>query len=293
MQIACRSLAGLQARRTLACRGMQSAAAAAPIAEELPGSTSPALSFQAGPAWHRWRPHCLWPEQPCRRRHAARAHTPPSGLQRARQLPVRRWWLSKAGRDARAWPCPTSQRTRPCSCRSAREVTQPPAAPAAGGTPLAARSARPTQHTVHCLPHTCLSACTGCGLPSQCVRPSHTLSTWCPRCSGRPPPREPGPCAGSVKGLTSQQLLDLDCHVILGNTYHLASRPGPELVADMGGLHGFVNWPRGMLTDSGGFQVAASGPPTPPSRPRTRMETCHAHDLAQNALLLLVPLLHL
>ena len=61
--------------------------------------------------------------------------------------------------------------------------------------------------------------------------------------------------AGSVKGLTSQQLADLDCHVILGNTYHLANKPGPELVADMGGLHGFINWPRGMLTDSGGFQV--------------------------------------
>ena len=58
-----------------------------------------------------------------------------------------------------------------------------------------------------------------------------------------------------MKGLTSQQLLDLDCHVILGNTYHLANKPGPELVAELGGLHGFVNWPRGMLTDSGGFQA--------------------------------------
>lgn len=63
--------------------------------------------------------------------------------------------------------------------------------------------------------------------------------------------------AGTVKGLTSQQLEELDCHVILGNTYHLESRPGSQLVADMGGLHGFVGWPRGMLTDSGGFQVAA------------------------------------
>ena len=63
--------------------------------------------------------------------------------------------------------------------------------------------------------------------------------------------------AGSVKGLTSQQLEDLDCHVILGNTYHLANKPGPELVADMGGLHGFIDWQRGMLTDSGGFQVRA------------------------------------
>lgn len=62
---------------------------------------------------------------------------------------------------------------------------------------------------------------------------------------------------GSVKGLTSQQLLDLQCQVILGNTYHLENRPGSELVADMGGLHSFINWPRGMLTDSGGFQMVS------------------------------------
>lgn len=62
---------------------------------------------------------------------------------------------------------------------------------------------------------------------------------------------------GSVKGLTSQQLEDLDCHIILGNTYHLENRPGSELVDDMGGLHSFVNWKRGMLTDSGGFQMVS------------------------------------
>jgi queuine tRNA-ribosyltransferase len=50
---------------------------------------------------------------------------------------------------------------------------------------------------------------------------------------------------------------ELDCHVILGNTYHLGNRPGPELVAAMGGLHSFINWPRGMLTDSGGFQMVS------------------------------------
>eukprot|EP00775_Hariotina_reticulata_P007805 gene7805-8002_t len=42
-----------------------------------------------------------------------------------------------------------------------------------------------------------------------------------------------------------------------GNTYHLGNRPGPELVAAMGGLHSFINWPRGMLTDSGGFQMVS------------------------------------
>lgn len=62
---------------------------------------------------------------------------------------------------------------------------------------------------------------------------------------------------GTVKGLTSEQLQQLDCHVILGNTYHLANRPGGELVAAMGGLHSFINWPRGILTDSGGFQMVS------------------------------------
>ena len=43
--------------------------------------------------------------------------------------------------------------------------------------------------------------------------------------------------------------------MILGNTYHLENRPGSQLVEDMGGLHKFTSWSRGMLTDSGGFQV--------------------------------------
>ncbi|KIZ01392.1 queuine tRNA-ribosyltransferase [Monoraphidium neglectum] len=62
---------------------------------------------------------------------------------------------------------------------------------------------------------------------------------------------------GTVKGLTTEQLQDLDCHIILGNTYHLGNQPGHELVNSMGGLHGFINWPRGMLTDSGGFQMVS------------------------------------
>ena len=62
---------------------------------------------------------------------------------------------------------------------------------------------------------------------------------------------------GSVKGLTSQQLLDIGCQVVLGNTYHLENRPGSDLVAQMGGLHTFINYPQGMLTDSGGFQMVS------------------------------------
>lgn len=62
---------------------------------------------------------------------------------------------------------------------------------------------------------------------------------------------------GSVKGLTSQQLQELGCQVVLGNTYHLENRPGSETVAALGGLHSFINYPRGMLTDSGGFQMVS------------------------------------
>ena len=61
---------------------------------------------------------------------------------------------------------------------------------------------------------------------------------------------------GSVKSLTPRILQeDLDAPIILANTYHLYLRPGPELIAQLGGLHGFMAWDRAILTDSGGFQV--------------------------------------
>jgi queuine tRNA-ribosyltransferase len=60
----------------------------------------------------------------------------------------------------------------------------------------------------------------------------------------------------TVKGLTPKQLLDeVNPPVILSNTYHLYLRPGHENVRMLGGLHAFMNWPRAILTDSGGFQV--------------------------------------
>ncbi|KAJ1668414.1 Queuine tRNA-ribosyltransferase catalytic subunit 1 [Coemansia sp. RSA 1813] len=62
---------------------------------------------------------------------------------------------------------------------------------------------------------------------------------------------------GSIKGITTKQLEALDCHVILGNTYHLGSRPGPELLEKADGLHKFMSWNRGLLTDSGGFQMVS------------------------------------
>jgi queuine tRNA-ribosyltransferase len=61
---------------------------------------------------------------------------------------------------------------------------------------------------------------------------------------------------GTVKAVTQRDLADeLDARIILGNTYHLFLRPGHELIERFGGLHGFIQWPRAILTDSGGFQV--------------------------------------
>lgn len=61
--------------------------------------------------------------------------------------------------------------------------------------------------------------------------------------------------AGTVKGVTQEQLEQLGAQIILANTYHLYLRPGHEVVGEMGGLHGFMGWPHPILTDSGGYQV--------------------------------------
>ncbi len=59
----------------------------------------------------------------------------------------------------------------------------------------------------------------------------------------------------TVKAITPAQLDELGASLILANTYHLYLRPGDELVAEMGGLHKFMQWTQPILTDSGGFQV--------------------------------------
>ncbi len=64
---------------------------------------------------------------------------------------------------------------------------------------------------------------------------------------------------GTVKAMYPETLKDIGAQIILGNTYHLFLRPGHELVQKMGGLHGFMNWDRPILTDSGGFQVFSLG----------------------------------
>jgi len=60
---------------------------------------------------------------------------------------------------------------------------------------------------------------------------------------------------GTVKAMTQEEVWELGFRLILGNTYHLYLRPGPELVQKAGGLHKFISWDGAMLTDSGGFQV--------------------------------------
>jgi queuine tRNA-ribosyltransferase len=60
---------------------------------------------------------------------------------------------------------------------------------------------------------------------------------------------------GTVRGLESREVADLGYEMVLGNTYHLFVSPGPERIARAGGLHGFMGWERGLITDSGGFQV--------------------------------------
>lgn len=60
---------------------------------------------------------------------------------------------------------------------------------------------------------------------------------------------------GSVKGVLPEQVRALGAEIILGNTFHLWLRPGLDVIADHGGLHGFCKWDGPILTDSGGFQV--------------------------------------
>ena len=60
---------------------------------------------------------------------------------------------------------------------------------------------------------------------------------------------------GAIKGLTLDQVSQLEPDIILANTYHLHLRPGDALIGDMGGLHTFMGWSQPILTDSGGYQV--------------------------------------
>ena len=76
-----------------------------------------------------------------------------------------------------------------------------------------------------------------------------------PRGEIRTPAFMPVGTAATVKAMMPESVRETGADVLLGNTYHLMLRPGAERVAALGGLHRFMNWPRPILTDSGGFQV--------------------------------------
>lgn len=64
---------------------------------------------------------------------------------------------------------------------------------------------------------------------------------------------------GSVRAVSMEDLAALGVQILIANTYHLVLRPGPEIVANLGGLHGFTGWHGPWMTDSGGFQVFSLG----------------------------------
>jgi queuine tRNA-ribosyltransferase len=64
---------------------------------------------------------------------------------------------------------------------------------------------------------------------------------------------------GTVKGVMPRSLEEMGAQIILGNTFHLWMRPGLDVMASFGGLHGFEKWSKPILTDSGGFQVWSLG----------------------------------
>jgi tRNA-guanine family transglycosylase len=82
---------------------------------------------------------------------------------------------------------------------------------------------------------------------------------------------------------------ELECQVILGNTYHLENRPGSTLLREFGGLPAFMNWKRGTLTDSGGFQMVSlldladisvriHRPPFQPTRDNQRKDVLYVRE---------------
>jgi len=86
----------------------------------------------------------------------------------------------------------------------------------------------------------------GPGRRGQLVTPHGTIET---------PVFMPVGTLATVKGIPQDLLEEIGPEIILSNTYHLYLRPGVDTVRKLGGLHGFMSWPRAVLTDSGGFQV--------------------------------------
>src|ERR671931_452137 len=116
------------------------------------------------------------------------------------------------------------------------------------GTP--ARQYKPSRPPVACDPMTALSfrliATEGAARCGEIVTPHGPVAT---------PAFMPVGTQGTVKALAPQTLRAAGADIVLSNTYHLMLRPGAERVAELGGLHRFMNWSGPILTDSGGFQV--------------------------------------
>ena len=88
----------------------------------------------------------------------------------------------------------------------------------------------------------------------------------------------------TVKTLDSTDIENIGAQIILGNTYHLHLRPGEDLIAEAGGLQKFMNWPKPILTDSGGFQVFSLGLQKKNAiRARRGEEESKSNDKAQQA----------
>src|SRR5690606_38025299 len=81
-----------------------------------------------------------------------------------------------------------------------------------------------------------------------------------PRGAFRTPCFMPVGTRGAVRHLAADDLERLGFEVVLANTYHLMLRPGAEVVAGLGGLHGFMDWPGHVLTASGGYQIFSLRP---------------------------------
>ena len=62
-----------------------------------------------------------------------------------------------------------------------------------------------------------------------------------------------------VKTLTSEEVLETKTQILISNTFHLHLKPGEKIVKNAGGIHKFMNWPKPVMTDSGGFQVFSLG----------------------------------
>ena len=76
-----------------------------------------------------------------------------------------------------------------------------------------------------------------------------------PRGAVQTPAFMPVGTAGSVKGLTVDEVRGCGASIVLANTFHLYLRPGHDVIAELGGLHEFMQWHGPILTDSGGYQV--------------------------------------